>query len=282
MPETLPVFASMIVSTCVLLKQRKKAALSVSPHARRRTRGSRGRGPGVPGPGTRRLHRAPAARRPAADPNSAQPNKKLPRERQSDSARGLIRGTVESIAMRECSRPRSARRLQTPPLQRRTHRTPGCAPLKRPRHSPARSTCADAFGVRSSPLGADMVGKSRNMSADMLIMPGLLGLMTPTICCVRSQSVRDLVTEISGGATPHRCGVAQSSSSELATQAHPSLPHSRLMMPVHAASRLACCGSRTRQPWPQRVISTLTTDSAPLATRVVPAIAQSHGPAREL
>jgi hypothetical protein len=55
---------------------------------------------------------------------------------------------------------------------------------------------------------ADMVGKSRNMSADMLFTPGLLGLMPPTICCVRSQSVRDLVTEISGGATPApvRCG----------------------------------------------------------------------------
>ena len=73
-------------------------------------------------------------------------------------------------------------------------------------HSPARSTCADAFGVHSSPL--DMVGKSRNMSADMLFMPGLLGVMPPTICCVRSESVRDFVTEISGGATPApvRCG----------------------------------------------------------------------------
>ena len=38
--------------------------------------------------------------------------------------------------------------------------------------------------MRSSPLGADMVGKSRNMSADMLFMPGLLALMPPTICCV--------------------------------------------------------------------------------------------------
>ena len=119
-----------------------------------------------------------------------------------------LRGTVESLAMRECSRPRAAVRLQTPPPQRRTHRTPGCAPLKRRRHSPARSTCADASGVRSSPLGANMVGKSRNMSADMLFMPGLLALMPPTICCVRSQSVRDFVTEISGGATPApvRCG----------------------------------------------------------------------------
>ena len=46
-------------------------------------------------------------------------------------------------------------------------------------HRPARSTCADVLGVRSSPLGANMVGKSRNMSADMLIMQGLLALCWP-------------------------------------------------------------------------------------------------------
>ena len=45
------------------------------------------------------------------------------------------------------------------------------------------------LGVRSSPLGADMVSKSRNMSADMVFMPVLMALMPPTICCVRSQSV---------------------------------------------------------------------------------------------
>ena len=47
----------------------------------------------------------------------------------------------------------------------------------------------------------------RNKSADVLFMLAL-------ICCVRSQSVRDFVTEISGGATPApvRCG-SQSSSS---------------------------------------------------------------------
>ena len=156
-----------------------------------------------------------------------------------------VRGTVESPPTREDIRPRSTLRFQTPPLQRCTHRTAGCAPLKRRRHSPARSTCADAPVLRSSPLGADMVGKSRNMSADMLIIPGLLALMPPTICCARSQSVRDLVTEISGGATPHRCGVAQSSSSELATQAWPSQPHSRLVVPVHVGSRLAYSGSPT-------------------------------------
>jgi hypothetical protein len=84
-----------------------------------------------------------------------------------------------------------------------------CMPLSgRRQHRPARSTCAAASILRSSPLGADMVGKSRNSFADMLFTPGLLALMPPTICCVRSQSVRDLVTEISCGATPApvRCG----------------------------------------------------------------------------
>ena len=161
-----------------------------------------------------------------------------------------IRGAAQSIDERGCSHPRSALRIQTPPLQRRTHRTPGCAPLKRRRHSPARSTCAAAPVLRSSPLGADMVRKSRNSFADVLFTPGLLALMPPTICCVRSQSVSDLVTEISGGATPHRCGVAQSSSSELATQARPSQPHSRLMMAVHVGSRLAYSGSTTHSRTP--------------------------------
>ena len=56
-----------------------------------------------------------------------------------------------------------------------------CVPLsERRQHHPARSTCADAPVLRFSPLGANMVGKSRNMSADMLFMPGLLALMPPT------------------------------------------------------------------------------------------------------
>ena len=84
-----------------------------------------------------------------------------------------------------------------------------CMPLsERRQHHPARSICAAAPVLRSSQLGADMVGKSRNKSADMLFMLGLLALVPPTICCERSQSVRDSVTEISGGATPApvRCG----------------------------------------------------------------------------
>jgi len=73
-----------------------------------------------------------------------------------------------------------------------------------------------------------------------------MALMQPIffwiICCVKAQSAREFVTEFSGGATPHRSGVAQSYSSELATQAHPSQPHSRLMMPVHVGGRLADSG----------------------------------------
>ena len=91
-------------------------------------------------------------------------------------------------------------------------RTPGCAHLERRRHSAARSTCAAAFSVRSSPLGANTVCKSRNSFADALFTQGLMALMhmQPIICCWRAQSVRDFVTEFSGGATPHRSGVAQS------------------------------------------------------------------------
>ena len=86
-----------------------------------------------------------------------------------------------------------------------------CVPLSKWRqHHPVRSTCAAAPNVRSSPLGADMVCKSKNSFADALFTQGLMALMQPTIWCVRAQSVRDFVTEFSGGATPHRSGVAQS------------------------------------------------------------------------
>ena len=75
---------------------------------------------------------------------------------------------------------------------------------------PARSTCADALNVRCSPLGANTVCKSRNSFGDALFTQGLMALMQPIICCVRAQSAREFVTEFSGGATPHRSGVAQS------------------------------------------------------------------------
>ena len=45
---------------------------------------------------------------------------------------------------------------------------------------------------------------------DALFTQGLMALMPPIICCVRAQSAREFVTEFSGGATPHRSGVAQS------------------------------------------------------------------------
>jgi len=86
-----------------------------------------------------------------------------------------------------------------------------CVPLsERRQHHPARSTCADAPVLRSSPLGANTVCKSRNSFADALFTQGLMALMQPIICCVRAQSAREFVTEFSGGATPHRSGVAQS------------------------------------------------------------------------
>ena len=46
-------------------------------------------------------------------------------------------------------------------------------------------------------------------------------------------------TDFSGGGTPDECGVAQSSSSKLATQRPSSQPYSRLMMAMHVGGRLA-------------------------------------------
>jgi len=67
-----------------------------------------------------------------------------------------------------------------------------CVPLsKRRQHRPVRSTCADALVLRSSPLGADTVCKSRNSFGDVLFMQGLVTLVPPTICCVRAQSARE-------------------------------------------------------------------------------------------
>ena len=82
---------------------------------------------------------------------------------------------------------------------------------KRRQHHLARSTCAAAFNVRAPRHSApDTVCKSRNSFADALFTQGLMALMQPIICCVRAQSAREFVTEFSGGATPHRSGMAQS------------------------------------------------------------------------
>ena len=51
------------------------------------------------------------------------------------------------------------------------------------------ASCAAAFSVRSSPLSADTVYKSRNSFADALFTQGLMALMPPTIWCVRAQSM---------------------------------------------------------------------------------------------
>ena len=56
---------------------------------------------------------------------------------------------------------------------------------KRRQHRPVRSTCADASSVRSSPLGADTVCKSRNSFADALFTQGLMAVMQSIICSVR-------------------------------------------------------------------------------------------------
>ena len=44
-----------------------------------------------------------------------------------------------------------------------------------------RSTCADAFNVRSTSLSANMVSKSRNTFADALFTQGPMALVPPTI-----------------------------------------------------------------------------------------------------
>jgi hypothetical protein len=65
--------------------------------------------------------------------------------------------------------------------------------------------------VRSSPLEGDTVCKARSSIADVLFKQGLVALMQPIICCVRTQSVREFVTEFSHThrrchAAPKRCG----------------------------------------------------------------------------
>ena len=78
--------------------------------------------------------------------------------------------------------------------------------------------------ARSATLRADTVSKSRDSSSDALFTQELMASMQPTIPWARALSARDFVTEFSGGGTPDECGVAQSSSSELATQRLPSQP----------------------------------------------------------
>ena len=126
-----------------------------------------------------------------------------------------------------------------------------CVPLsKRRQHHLARSTgstCAAASNVRSSPLGADTVCKSGNSFADALFKQGLMALdgAADHLLCEGAVCTRvcDRVLRRCHAA-PKRCGseLPSKSSDQLATQAHPSQPHSRLMMPVHMGGRLADSG----------------------------------------
>ena len=96
--------------------------------------------------------------------------------------------------------------------------------------------------MRSAPLRADTVIKSRDSSADAVFTQELITSMQPTTSWARALSARDFVTEFFGGGTPDGCGVAQSLSSELATQRHSIQPYSRLMMAMHVGGRLAYSG----------------------------------------
>ena len=102
-----------------------------------------------------------------------------------------------------------------------------CMPLSRVRAAAAPSSALDLCRCPRRALlatrGDDMVGKSRNMPADMLFMPGLLGLLDAAdhlLCEVADAVCTLFVTEISGRATPrrHRCGVAQSSREALSSR----------------------------------------------------------------
>ena len=78
--------------------------------------------------------------------------------------------------------------------------------------------------MRSAPLRADTLKKSEDSTSDAVFTPELMASMQPTISWARALSARDFVTEFSGGRTLDEYRVAQSSSSELATQRLPSQP----------------------------------------------------------
>ena len=89
-------------------------------------------------------------------------------------------------------------------------------------HRPARSSCAASSSVRPATLNADTLKTSEDSTSDALFTQELMASMQPITSWARALSARDLLTDFSGGRTLDECGVAQSSSSELATQRHPS------------------------------------------------------------
>jgi hypothetical protein len=123
--------------------------------------------------------------------------------------------TVESIVERGCSRSRDTRGPVR--LKSRDHDHDSDTATPRPGvtvwRMAAPSSAFDLCGCIQRALLAtrpDTVCKARSSFADVLFTQGVMALMQPIICCVRAQSAREFVTEFSGGATPHRSGVAQS------------------------------------------------------------------------
>ena len=158
--------------------------------------------------------------------------------------------------------PRAALRLLylTPPLQLYTHRTPGCAQLKRRRHSAARSTCAAASAMcaprHSAPTRCVQVQEQLCRRALHARADGLDAadhLLCEGAVCTR---VCDRVLRRCHAA-PKRCGSElelSAPAAQLATadpsSSQPAPLHSRLMMPVHVGGRLADSGDEASLPPP--------------------------------
>ena len=76
------------------------------------------------------------------------------------------------------------------------------------RARPARCGCI-GFALLA-PLGRQHGVQVQEQLFRVLFTQVLIHLLQPIIRCVRAQSARDFVRDISGVVTPHRCGTAQS------------------------------------------------------------------------
>ena len=86
-----------------------------------------------------------------------------------------------------------------PPSEQRQHRVQ--------RARPARCGCIGCALL--APLRQHGVQVQEQLFR-VLFTQVLIHLLQPIIRCVRAQSARDFVRDISGVVTPHRCGMAQS------------------------------------------------------------------------